>query len=70
MHLRICIVGYKNPIKTLWTNTRHNPRNCIMFCWANVVRKGQSSLYTIMVQKHFSYLSGNLHFEDYATQTV
>ena len=46
------------------------PRKCVMFCWANVVRKGQPITIHNHGAKHFSYLSGNLHFEDYETQTV
>lgn len=46
------------------------PRNCIMFCWANVLRKDQPIAIHNHGAKHFSYLSGNLHFENYDTKTV
>ena len=48
---------------------KSQPRKCIMFCWANVLRKGQSISIHNHGAKHFSYLSGNLHFEKYDTKT-
>jgi len=45
-------------------------RECIMFSWANVVHKGQ----TITKHGHgaldFAYLSGNMHLDNYNTETV
>jgi|TARA_B100000959_G_scaffold188435_1_gene197050 hypothetical protein len=49
---------------------KSQPRKCIMFCWANVLRKGQSISIHNHGAKHFSYLSGNLHFEKYNTKTM
>ena len=49
---------------------KSQPRKCIMFCWANVLRKGQSISIHNHGAKHFSYLSGNLHFEKYDTKTM
>ena len=46
------------------------PRKLIMFCWANVLRKNQPINIHAHGAKHFSYLSGNLHFEKYDTNTV
>ncbi len=56
--------------KNFMNEYKTQPRKCIMFCWANVVRQGQPITIHNHGAKHFSYLSGNLHFEDYATQTV
>ena len=56
-------VNFMNENKT-------QPRKCLMFCWANVIRKGQPIEIHNHGAKHFSYLSGNLHFEDYDTKTV
>jgi len=45
-------------------------RDCYFFSWANVVRQGQT------IDKHghgalnFSYLSGNMHLDNYKTETI
>ncbi len=56
--------------KNFMNEHKTQPRKCIMFCWANVIRKGQPITIHNHGAKHFSYLSGNFHLEDYATQTV
>lgn len=56
-------VNFMNEHKT-------QPRKCIMFCWANVLRKDQKIDIHCHGAKHFSYLSGNLHLEKYSTKTV
>ena len=56
-------INFMNEYKT-------QPRKCIMFCWANVLRKDKPIDIHCHGAKHFSYLSGNLHLEDYSTQTV
>lgn len=45
-------------------------RNFYIFGWANVVRKGQPITKHGHGAQNFSYLSGNMHFDKYDTQTV
>ena len=61
--LQTSYVNFMNEYKT-------QPRKCIMFCWANVLRKDQAIDIHCHGAKHFSYLSGNLHLEKYNTKTV
>jgi len=45
-------------------------RNLYMFSWANVVHKGQPITQHGHGAQNFSYLSGNIHLDNYDTQTV
>ena len=44
-------------------------RKCSMFAWANAVNPGQHIKKHNHGGSHFSYLSGNMHFDDYETAT-
>ena len=44
-------------------------RNCVMYAWANVLRPGQSVAKHYHGASHYSYLSGNMHFDNYETIT-
>lgn len=45
-------------------------RDLYMYSWANVVHKGQPITQHGHGAQHFSYLSGNIHLDNYATKTV
>ena len=45
-------------------------RNLHMYSWANVVHPGQPITQHGHGAQNFSYLSGNIHLDNYATQTV
>jgi len=44
-------------------------RNCSMYCWANVLSSGESIKRHNHGAWHYSYLSGNMHLDDYPTVT-
>lgn len=56
---------YSNFMKELKTEDR----KCSIYSWANVVRPGQDIKRHNHGGYHFSYLSGNMHFDDYKTVT-
>ena len=45
-------------------------RSCSIYSWANVVRPGQDIKRHNHGGYHFSYLSGNMHFDNYKTTTT
>jgi len=49
---------------------RTEDRKCSIYSWANVVRPGQDIKRHNHGGYHFSYLSGNMHFDDYKTITT
>lgn len=57
--------AYKNFMQEYKTEIRE----CYLWCWANVIRKGES----ISIHNHssceYSYISGNIHLDDYETVT-
>ncbi len=44
-------------------------RDCVIYAWANVLRTGQSVAKHYHGASHYSYLSGNMHFDNYDTVT-
>lgn len=44
-------------------------RDCKMYAWANVMRTGQKIKRHNHGGWHFSYISGNIHFDNYDTKT-
>lgn len=44
-------------------------RDCVMYSWANVVRETQSINCHNHGASHYSYISGNMHFDNYNTIT-
>lgn len=44
-------------------------RDCSMYSWANVVRPGQAINKHHHGAWHYSYISGNMHFDNYNTKT-
>lgn len=44
-------------------------RECYLWCWANVLRKGEKIALHNHSSTEYSYISGNIHLDDYSTET-
>lgn len=61
---------FRSEYEKFMTACNTDIRECYMYSWANVMRTGQSVNKHHHGARHFSYLSGNMHFDDYDTKTV
>ena len=51
------------------TSCNFKIRNCSMYAWANIIRRGQTIKKHHHGGTHYAYLSGNMHFDKYETVT-
>lgn len=59
----------RNEYEKFMIEYNSNIRKCSLYCWANVVRTGQTINKHHHGAWHYSYLSGNMHFGNYETMT-
>lgn len=63
--LNFIISSYRSFMKDYNTEIRE----CYLWCWANIVRKGQKISIHNHSSSEYSYISGNIHLDDYTTET-